>query len=274
MKTVLQLTDPAFQTQHSGKCDLHLEFFPKGMNYAVVDKGQDQLKIVFGAKDLNSDIVEISNLIDQQTSLSYHFRKVKISFHTTQFTLIPDELFEEDHVAEYSKFISCNEGDVIITDHIRAAKCVSVFAIPGNLAQTLQQKFHQPQFYHAANTCIEAGAQWAKQSEDPLVFLNTMGDFFEFAYFKNGKLGLYNSFVSRTADEFNYFILNLINTLKIEDADWVIAGALSSELMERLQKYAPKLQQAELQRLVKISETFEPLQTGHFYSLTALTLCE
>jgi len=51
MMQTTRIQDPSFQTQHSGKCDLLLELLPSACHYAVLDIGQDQLKIVGEAAD-------------------------------------------------------------------------------------------------------------------------------------------------------------------------------------------------------------------------------
>jgi hypothetical protein len=276
MNPIVQLTDPSFQTQHSGKCDLHVEILPKEIRFAVVDKGQDQLKVLYVAEITSFDVQEIAALIDAEPVLTYHFRKVKIGFHTSKFTFIPDELFQQEHVGEYAKFFSSDESDLIATDHIRSAKCVTIFAIPGELVALFQQKFHQPQFYHAANPTIEAGATWSRKNENALVLLNIQPDFFEASCYSNAQLQFYNAFPCRTADEFNYFLLNLSNNLGLNqlETDWLIAGKTDEELLARLRKYSSTVQQITQVDFIKIPESFEAVAAQQFYSLTALSLCE
>ena len=276
MNPIVQLTDPSFQTQHSGKCDLHIEILPKEIRFAVVDKGQDQLKVLYVAEITSYDALKIATVIDAEPVLAYHFRKVKIGFHTPKFTFIPDELFQKEQVGEYAKFFSFDESDLIVTDHIRSAKCVTIFAIPAELVELFQKKFHQPQFYHAANPSIEAGATWSRKNENTLVQLNIQADFFEASCFKNAQLQLYNAFPCRTADEFNYFLLNLSNSLGLDplETDWLIAGKPDEEILARLRKYSSAVQQITQVDFIKISESFDNVETQLYYSLTALSLCE
>ncbi|MFM6976205.1 MAG: DUF3822 family protein [Sphingobacteriaceae bacterium] len=276
MNRFIQLTDPTFQTQLAGKCDLLLEILPGGMNFAVVDKGQDELKVLVGTKDMEPVAEKIKELIPTELALSYHYRKVKAGLFSLNFTLIPEDLFDQDMLADYAKFFSFEEGDLILTDSIRAAKCVIVFTIPAAIVNVLKETFHQPQFYHTATSLIEAGTKLSKQTEHKMALLNFRNDCFEAVLLHEGRLLFYNSFPSRTADEFNYFLLNLIDHLQLsaEQTDWILAGELNTGFTERLKKYTDRVSEANKQQFLKVADTFNAAAGTDFYSLTALSLCE
>ena len=274
MNESIKLTDPSFQPQLAGKCDLHLEVFPGGIHAAVVDKGQDQLKslLVAPVKDLD----EVSAFIDAESHLAYHFRKVKVSVHTHAFTFIPDELFDASLLAEYAKFIGASNGDALFCENIRSAKCKAVFTVPNKTVQLLNTKFQRPQFYPAAAACVEAAAQWAKNAEGPMVLINLLAESFEAACFVAGKFEFYNSFPKRNADEFNYFLLSLFDRLALDpvQTEFILAGELDNETEDRLKKYTSNIRKADKQHFIKLSETFEQLAPAQFYAISALSLCE
>lgn len=270
----IQLTDPSFQPQLAGKCDLHLEIFPGGMHAALVDKGQDQLKALFS--NPLADTAALQDFISTESSFGYHFRKVKISVHTHAFTFIPDDLFDSSLLADYAKFIGAGVEDKLFCESIRSAKCKVVFAAPAATVDLLNIQFHQPQFFPAAAACIEAGAQWAKHAEGPMMLLNLLSESFEAAYFMEGKLEYYNTFPKRTADEFNYFLLSIFDGMSIKPAEteFILGGNVDTEAIARLEKYTANIRKADKQQFIKLSETFETLEPTEFYALTALSLCE
>ena len=274
MNTAFQLSDPSFQPQLAGKCDLHLEVFPGGIHAAVVDKGQDQLKSISAAPATNLE--QITAFIEADNQLTYHFRKVKVALHHTAFTFIPDELFDKSLLAEYAKFIGAGAQDVLACEHLRSAKCQAVFAVPAELAQLLNGKFHRPHYYPSAAACIEAAAQWAKNAEGPMVLINVLAETFEAACFKEGKFEGYNTFPKRSANEFNYFLLHLIEGWQLDPAqtEFILAGDFDAETEARLQQYTAGIRKADKQHFIKQSETFGQLEPARFYSITALSLCE
>ncbi len=276
MNTSIQLIDPSFQTQHSGKCDLLLEILPSAIQFAVVDKGQDQLKVLYRIEDFTGDTEKFTELTQLAPALQHHYRKVKVGVKSPQFTLIPEDLFDKSLLAEYAKFISNNEDDLIRYNHIRSAKCMVVFTLPSHLVHLLQTQFHEPQFFHAAATNIEAGIKWAKVNDGTLFMLHLTDNHLECTSFKEGKLTFFNVFPARSADEFNYFLLNLMNQLDIdlENTSWLLAGNWNQEYLSRLEKYSQQIIYTEENVFVKIEAPFDQLELHPFFSLTALSLCE
>lgn len=276
MNTSIQLIDPSFQTQHSGKCDLLLEILPSAIQFAVVDKGQDQLKVLYRMEDFSVDAVNFKELTELAPTLQHHYRKVKVGIKSTKFTLIPEDLFDKSLLGEYAKFISNDEDDLILYNHIRSAKCMVVFTLPSKIIHLLRTQFHEPQFFHAAATNIEAGMKWAKVNDDTLFMLHLTESHLECTCFKEGKLTFFNIFPSRNADEFNYFLLNLINQLdfEMENTSWLLAGKWHQAYLNRLEKYSQQIIHNEESTFVKIEPPFDQLERPPFFSLTALSLCE
>jgi len=276
MNTSIQLIDPSFQTQHSGKCDLLLEILPSAIQFAVVDKGQDQLKVLYRIEDFSGDAEKFAELTELAPALQHHYRKVKVGIKSHKFTLIPEDLFDKSLLGEYAKFISNDEDDLILYNHIRAAKCMVVFTLPSKLVHLLRTQFHEPQFFHAAATNIEAGMKWAKVNDDILFMLHLTESQLECTCFKEGKLTFFNVFPARNADEFNYFLLNLINQLdfEMENTSWLRAGKRDQAYLNRLKKYSQRTIHTEESAFVKIEPPFDQLALPPFFSLTALSLCE
>ncbi len=95
-------------------------------------------------------------------------------------------------------------------------------------------------------------------------------------YIRDGKLLFYNILPCRNADEFNYFLLHLIDSLALEpkQTDWILAGSIPNGFAERLNKYVTDFSTADKQSILKLSETFNALAPADYYSLIALALCE
>ncbi|MEY3678108.1 MAG: hypothetical protein RI924_249 [Bacteroidota bacterium] len=276
MNPILQLSDPSFQTQHSGKCDLLVEILPDALQFAVIDKGQDQLKILYRIEDFSAATEKFSELTSLAPALNHHYRKVKIAVKSQKFTLIPEDLFDKTLLGEYAKFITQDEQDRVFYNHIRAAKCMVVFTLPGNLVELLNTQFHEPQFFHAAITNIEAGMKWAKAQEDTLVLLHLDHQALSCTCFKEGKLVFFNIFPARTADEFNYFLLNVMRTLDLasREVSWLLAGVWDADYQQRVEKYSQKISQVGEPQFIRIDPPFEQLEMESFFSLTALSICE
>jgi hypothetical protein len=156
MMQTTRIQDPSFQTQHSGKCDLLIELLPQACRYAVLDIGQDQLKIVGEAANFDA-------FAKEDVLSSFYYRKVKVAVHTNKFTYIPEDLFETAHMTSYGKFIQANEDEDVLTQLIKAAKCIVVFAVEKTVLTAVHQGVHQPHFYHASSPLIEAACKFNKK---------------------------------------------------------------------------------------------------------------
>jgi len=269
MMQTTRIQDPSFQTQHSGKCDLLIELLPQACRYAVLDIGQDQLKIVGEAANFDA-------FAKEDVLASFYYRKVKVAVHTNKFTYIPEELFETAHLASYGKFIQAKEDEDVLTQVIKAAKCVVVFAVEKAVLTAVHQGVHQPHFYHASSPLIEAACKFNKTEEGSTIALNFNADSFDATYIKEDKFQFHNSFPARTPDEFNYFLLQLLDTLKLdmEQTEWVLAGVEQKAWLERLSKYSTTQKKADKTTFIRVSETFSSLAPEQHYLLTALSLCE
>ena len=95
-------------------------------------------------------------------------------------------------------------------------------------------------------------------------------------FLKEDKFQFHNSFPARTPDEFNYFLLQLLDTLKLdmEQTEWVLAGVAQNAWLERLSKYSRTQKKADKTQFIRVSETFSSLAPEQHYLLTALSLCE
>jgi len=269
MMQTTRIQDPSFQTQYSGKCDLLLELLPNACHYAVLDIGQDQLKIV-------GQTADFAAFAKEDVLASFYYRKVKVAVHTSKFTYIPEDLFETAHMASYGKFIQANEDEDVLTQVIKAAKCVVVFAVEKTVLAAVHQGVHQPHFYHASSPLIEAACKFNKKEEGASIALNLNADSFDATYLKEDKFQFHNSFPARTPDEFNYFLLQLLDTLKLEteQTEWILSGVQQNAWLERLSKYSNRRKKADKTQFIRVSETFSSLAPEQYYLLTALSLCE
>lgn len=264
-----RIQDPSFQTQHSGKCDLLIELFPSTCHYAVLDIGQDQLKIVGEATDFAA-------FAKEDILASFYYRKVKVAVHTNKFTYIPEELFEEAHLPAYGKFIQANEQEDVLVQGIKSAKCMVVFAVEKTVLSAVHQGVHQPHFYHASSPLIEAACKFNKTEEGSTIALNFNADSFDASFLKEDKFQFHNSFPARTPDEFNYFLLQLVGTLKLdtEQTEWILSGQEQAAWVERLSKYTSRQRKADKTQFIRVSETFSGVAPEQYYLLTALSICE
>ena len=97
-------------------------------------------------------------------------------------------------------------------------------------------------------------------------------------HLKESRLEFYNIFEFANADEFNYYLLHIIESLSLETEQThvTVSGKISDtdEVYKRLGKYFPILGFADSRVLLKYPEKFEEVHQHTYFSLLALDLCE
>ncbi|SDM61151.1 Protein of unknown function [Daejeonella rubra] len=283
MIKILHLVDDEFQSQNAAKCDLLIHIGIETFQYAIIDKVRDELKAL-----VEYELPEISNqgdLIEAIRSLSecskefkYPFNTIKISFDSYQYTFIPDELYQSGNDQEYAKFLKTSQNTNILCNPIPAAKLKNIVGINSDLHLALNSIFHHPKIYGQASTYIQGIKKNYKQNTEPSLFIDIHKKHIQIAYFKQSELSFYNMFDCINADELNYFVLNIIESLQldIEQTSVILSGNVikDDEYYQRIEKYFKDIKFADCSTIVNHPEMFIGVFSHTFFSLLTLDQCE
>ena len=283
MIKLLHLVDDEFQSQNAAKCDLLIHIGIESFQYAIIDKVRDELKALVeyelpNISDQGDLIQAIENLSECTKEFKYSFNKVKISIDSYQFTFIPDEFYQSGNDEEYAKFIITKQQAVILCNPIPAAKIKNIIAINSDLHLALHKIFHNPKIYGQASAFIQGILKSFKQNTAPSLYIDIHQKHVQFAYFKQSELSFYNLFDSINAIEFNYFILNIIESLKVDldHTHIILSGQVmqNDEYYQRIEKYFKDIQFADSRLIIKHPELFDKVSAQTFFSLLTLDQCE
>ena len=207
-----------------------------------------------------------------------YFNKVKISIDSYQFTFIPDEFYQSGNDEEYAKFITNKQESVILCNPIPFAKIKNIIAINSDLHLALNSIFQQPKIYGQASSFIQGILKSFKQNTEPSLYIDIHQKHVQFAYFKQSELSFYNLFDSINVIEFNYFILNIIESLKVDldHTHIILSGQVmqNDEYYQRIEKYFKDIQFADSRLIIKHPELFHKVSSQTFFSLLTLDQCE
>ncbi|NEU08316.1 DUF3822 family protein [Flavihumibacter sp. R14] len=282
MNSPIHLTDEHFNLDDAGNCHLLIHLAPHSYSYAIVDKDHDRLGVLvrktFPAHaDTISNAERLELFRAENEYLRQEFRKVKISVETKAFTFIPEELYSGNDVSQYSKYIASPPEAALLNSDIKPYKVRTVAAIEADLESSVKNSFQDPLIVSQANPFI-AGIYNLIISGNPSgLFLNFGENCFEAAFIQSGIFEFYNIFEIPTADEFNYFLLNLLNQLSIDDSTYV---TLSGEIQEgdenylRITKYFTQVSFTDVKLMNSGNGAFKRVPTHEFFSLLSLDLCE
>lgn len=284
MIKLLHLVDNSLQSQTAAKCDLLIHIGIGKLQYAIIDKVRDELKAL-----AEYELPEISNLADLMLAIerlpetkrefTYPFSKIRISFDSYKFTFIPEELYENENEQEYAKFINPSASDLILTNRIRTAKIRNIFAIDSNFNNALNHIFHKPRIYSQASSFIEGIKKTNPDRNGICLFIDFHGDHIQIACLKKSELVLYNILECINADEFNYYLLNTIDSLDLDPTNTkvMISGDVTSgndEYYQRIIKYFNSPVFADSRLIVNHPELFHNVSPHTYFSLISLDECE
>lgn len=259
--------DPEYTPGEGDEHDLLIMTSDDIFSFIIVEKNTARV-MVWGEQYPNSELTEPTELKD--ILLSKH-ASVKIGVQSQAFTVIDNDLFDKNKLADYSLYLDVKPGDVIIYNSLDANNHV-VFKINETLAQAI--KFH----FDGANVFF-AGKPWlaavnvAKPYIQPL-YINVEGNIVQLYHTTNDKLDFYNSFKFNNPDELMYYTVLAANELNINlDATSVILSgdiSVSDKRIQRLSDLLPKVYFNQNQ-VVSLPSGFISHQV---LMLAGLTLCE
>lgn len=283
MNKLLYLSDDEVQSQLAAKYDLLVHFGPKNLQYAIIDAGQKETKVLaeyeIPALATTSELIHsFENLPESNRQFRFAFNKVKISFTTSNYTFIPADLFEESDQQQYGEYINLTDARDVLVDTISSAQIKNVTAIDSDFKTALAGIFNNHSIYNQASPFLEGAQKALQRDSESIIFIDFQPEYFQISYYKDFKLEFYNTFEYQNADEFNYYLLNVIQSLEIVlgDTQIVLSGKISKqdEVYQRIGKYFETVRLSDAADLNKYSSKFGEVQAHTFSTLFSLDLCE
>lgn len=283
MNKLLYLSDDDIQSQLAAKYDLIVNISPETFQYAIIDSLLHECKTLaeFEIPPLStsSDLIRaVENLPESHKQFKFAFNKVKIAFTTSDYTFIPESLYIEADQQDYGKYLDLTVDKELLVNTISSADIKNVISIGSHLKTALEGTFQKPKIYNQTAPFLE-GVQKSLEREDELVFfIDVQPKHFQIALFKDFRLDFYNTFEYANADEFNYYVLSIIQSLEInlEDTRVILSGKITSsdEIYKRIEKYFDSIRFINSKHLVKYCEKFKEVLPHTFSTLFNLDLCE
>ncbi|SDH69392.1 Protein of unknown function [Pedobacter terrae] len=262
----LLLVDPNFKADASANCHLLLKITNDSFSYAVISKDTGEIKIIFDKQGCDDVQKELKAAFTTDNYLSLNYGAVKAAIHTANFIFIPDEWFDGENLTVYAQYLGSNTK--VYTKHNENLGFNTVFCLNDDLKANLPEQ-----------------TDLFPQSEPLMVLFNELADesllidftavSFNVLYLKDKKVVFQNHYESENAEEFNYFLLLMIEQLGLNDTIPVYLQGIINEDDEHyncLLKYFNQLY-FFLPAGKKHSELLADMPKHYFSGLLALDLC-
>ncbi|MFO7659116.1 MAG: DUF3822 family protein [Bacteroidales bacterium] len=230
------LIDKSYNKTDSNNYHISIQVNPDGVCFCMLDT---QTGHYIGFKkysfDLITDVERLTNkieeIIDADEELKPVFGSAALIWATQKSTFVPDVFFDETILRDYFEFNHLlNDLDEIHYNSIDEIGACNVFAIPSYLANLFYTRFRGINYFHQATPFVKASLTDFPQPD--ALHLNLNAGFFDIAVKQQGKLVLYNTFLYRNETDLLYYVLYIINQLRIDPG--TIPLTLSGELSDRV----------------------------------------
>ncbi|RDC55729.1 DUF3822 family protein [Pedobacter chinensis] len=266
-KNSLLLVDPNFKADASVNCHLLLKITNDSFSYAVVDKNSEQINVIFDKQGCEDVELDLKTAFETDSYLSQKYEAVKAAIHTPNFIFIPDEWFNADDISVYSKYLGSDAK--IHTKHHKELGFNTLFC----LDEKVEEKLPEETILHPQSAPLLA--LFTHLAADALLIDFTASSF-NVMLVKDRKINFQNHYQAETAEEFNYFLLLIIEQLKLNDSIPVYLQGIINEdddYYNTLLKYFNNLY-FFLPAGKQNSELLADMPKHYFSGLLALDLCE
>ncbi|MCX2583878.1 DUF3822 family protein [Pedobacter sp. MR22-3] len=263
----LLLVDPDFKADASVNYQLLLKITNDSFSYAVVDQDSEQVKVIFDQQGCEDLPLVLQDAFESDHHLSHSYGSIKAAIHTSNFVFIPNEWFNADDLSVYANFLG-SEGKILSKSHKHLG-----FNTVFSLAEKIEEKLPESTVVYPHSSPLLA---LFTQLTDNALLIDFTASSFNVLFIKDKKINFQNHYSAETAEEFNYFLLLIIDQLALTESCPVYLQGIINEDDDNyntLLKYFNNLYfflPAEKQHC----ELLADMPKHYFSGLLALSLCE
>jgi hypothetical protein len=249
--------------QVNGNYTLLLQLDSLTFSYAVVY----QNRLMAWAADC--DLNEFDDPSPAHDLLTYNYKTVVTGLPSTGFTLVPQALYNADHLAGFARFLDVKPSEKVFSQALDDSNYVIYKADSEMIAEA--EKFGLDSVVFMAKGWIAAVA---KNNPHPShIYLNLDKKQVEILYFSGSKLRFYNTFHFNNTDELTYYAIYAAQQLGLEPQNLILILSGDIEMEDdnakRLAEFFNGVELNNLQTLV-----LPPQVAAHqIMALAALSLC-
>lgn len=272
-KNSILLVDPEFDPNTAPDCNLLLKITGDSFSYAVIDKNTMRLKAVFDQQECDDTATELASALKRDSYLKLPFREIKVSVYTPNTIAVPNEFFNTQDLNYYSNFFIEELSDTLYTRPFARFGFTSIFNLEEFIEKTLNEHMADAARYEHHAPVLALGST----VENTSLLLDFTAGSFNVLLLDQGRMIFQNTFQVENEEEFNYYILLLIQELKLNTATLHL---LLSGIIHEDDQYHRCLQKCfthcnfNLPPASDIDHAILDDMPAHYYSsLLALDLC-
>ncbi|RZK56656.1 MAG: DUF3822 family protein [Pedobacter sp.] len=204
------LIDPAFDPASASVCNLLVKVGLDNFSYAIINKETKHVDAVFDEQECVNGAQKFAERLKTDSYLKLPYQEIKFAIHTANTIAIPNDLFNEDDLESHSQFFTEAHSGYLYSQSQNHFGFTSIFTLPKVIDKTLED-FPQAKRYEQNAGLI----QLAEKLDGNNLLVDFTVASVNVLFVKNQQVVFQQCYEIENVEEFNYYILLVINQLNI-----------------------------------------------------------
>lgn len=216
-------------------------------------------------------------VLDATQILSLPFRFVKVVIPHHSVTFIPEDVFDEDKLADYASYLVEHIPNHIHTYRMANLSIVAVFEYDLTLYNRWKALFPDAKILPEFCLILDQALELIPMRGSVLGVHFVSKNLVDLYVFQNGQFLLYNSFDIHFAEDLNYYILNILQQFSLGEyvSKLLISGEITDSVyLDSLKKYSGSIAYLEPKNKIKFDQDLGELEQYKYNTLFDAIICE
>lgn len=284
VKGTVDIVDPQFDEYYSIEYTLSILVGMDSFFYFIEDQEANALvlkQIDYSYKSkptAQQKELELQRILMTEEMLQLPFAQVYICYSTTNFTLIPDELFNKHRLEEYLRQVTrVNDSQSIDSYPLGKLNLQVVYSVDNVVKDVVKSYFPGSKHLHIIAPLIMQAYHECQHKEGKYVFVHVGNGIMGVVLFNGTQLELVNTFPFQSDLDFMYHTLLIYDEFKLDQREVpiLISGRAHkrTSTYDQLSKYIGKISFIHPPSHYQYSNIFEDVDFHFYRDLLSIKLC-
>lgn len=242
------MTNKNIDFTKSEQYTLSIRLSTDGFSFSIYNPlgGSDFLIRTHPVNTQHSMAANVKRFLSETEEVKFTYRQTNILIHSTRYTTIPLELFEDEQMENifYQNFPKTN-NEIILCNVLGKSNMVVLFSMDKLTHLYLNEKFPNARFFSSVSPQIEYLTNKSRQGNNRKLYANVHPQNIDVFCIENGKSLLLNTYQTANTQDCTYYLMNVWEQLEYDqERDEIYLTGISNEcniLAEILRRYIRKV---------------------------------
>ena len=272
-KNSILLLDPAFDLSTSVNCSLLVRVGIDSFSYAILDKDTNKISIVFDEQKCEDASKKLSERLTNDVYLGLIFNEIKVAVYTKNSISIPNVLYNSEDLNQNTSFFTQPHSENVYINAHPNFGFTSAFSFSKMTDEIISQSFSNSNKYQPSAALLKL----AENIADTSLLLDFTAGAIYVLYLREKQVVFQQCYEIENAEEFNYYLLLMINQLAINlnDTSVYVSGIIhqDDDKYRCLNQYFKAIQFLNFVDFNFDQQILEDMPSHYYTTLLALDQC-